>query len=649
MQGTGQFPKFVEEGDAYEIPSDGLYLIPTAEVPVTNLHREELLDGERLPIAYAAYSPCFRREAGAAGKDTRGLLRVHQFDKVELVRFERPERSEAALEELTGPRRARPAAPGAPLPRAAAGRRATWASAPPKTYDLEVWAPGVEKWLEVSSCSNFRDYQARRAEHPLPSGAGREAGVRAHAERLRAWRCRARSWRILENGQQAGRLGGGARGAPPVCGDGPLRAPEPVPCVSRLLADGARAPGRGGPGLVPALHRAARCGRCGATRWSTPASTSQILRGPQRPARGRRGADALRPERRHPGPRASPSSSPTPTGSRPSAATSPSRPTPNDPRDLPRLLRVRAASWRRRNPPLVEPGLGTIYFGDPPLVRRLRWIPWLQVGALACLLAAACWMIRHNQRVERERIWATMARESAHQMATPLSSLAGWVEILRLPPDERDEMASLPARGRRDGGGPGPAGEGGAPLRVDRPARAHGAGGRARPPADPGALRAGPHAAAGARGGAAAWTSPTRSRPCSGNAVLLEWALENLVKNALDALARLGRAPSRCAPSASRRAAWRSASPTTGPASPRRSARGHLRAGRDHQEGRLGRRASPSPAASWRACTTGASSSLPAERGAPLRRRRSRRRRGPRLPLTETDSPQDAESIVHRP
>jgi seryl-tRNA synthetase len=162
MQGTGQFPKFVEEGDAYEVPEDGLYLIPTAEVPVTNVHREELLDGGRLPITYVAYSPCFRREAGAAGKDTRGLLRVHQFDKVELVRFERPEDSEAALEALTGHAEQvlRLLGLSYRVLLLAAGDTGFSSS---RTYDLEVWAPGVGKWLEVSSCSNFRDFQARRA------------------------------------------------------------------------------------------------------------------------------------------------------------------------------------------------------------------------------------------------------------------------------------------------------------------------------------------------------------------------------------------------------------------------------------------------------------------------------------------------------
>jgi hypothetical protein len=117
---------------------------------------------------------------------------------------------------------------------------------------------------------------------------------------------------------------------------------------------------------------------------------------------------------------------------------------PNDPADHPRI-EAYAAQLARTNPPLSEPGVGTVYVGDPPLVQRLRWVPWLQVGVLLCLLGAAVIMVRHNLRVERERIWATMARESAHQMATPLSSLSGWVEILRLPIEEREEMVSLPA------------------------------------------------------------------------------------------------------------------------------------------------------------------------------------------------------------
>jgi seryl-tRNA synthetase len=160
MTGTGQLPKFAEE--SYVTQRDELWLIPTAEVPVTNLHRNEILSADDLPVRYTAYSPCFRREAGAAGKDTRGLLRVHQFDKVELVRYETPERSLQALEELTGEAEAVLQSLGLTyrvLLLAAGDLGASSAM----TYDLEVWAPGVGKWLEVSSCSVFTDYQARRA------------------------------------------------------------------------------------------------------------------------------------------------------------------------------------------------------------------------------------------------------------------------------------------------------------------------------------------------------------------------------------------------------------------------------------------------------------------------------------------------------
>ncbi len=171
MTGTGQLPKF--EDDAYGIGEDDLFLIPTAEVPVTNMHREELLDAERLPIAYTAYSPCFRREAGAAGKDTRGILRVHQFEKVELVRFEHPERSGEALEELVGHAETVLQRLGlAYRVLLLAGGDLGFSSA--QTFDLEVWAPGVQRWLEVSSCSTFSDYQARRASIRFrPAGGGK--------------------------------------------------------------------------------------------------------------------------------------------------------------------------------------------------------------------------------------------------------------------------------------------------------------------------------------------------------------------------------------------------------------------------------------------------------------------------------------------
>ena len=160
MIGTGQLPKFADE--SYHTEKDQLYLLPTAEVPVTNLHRDELLTLEDLPVRYTAYSPCFRREAGAAGKDTRGLLRVHQFDKVELVRYEVPERSLEALEELTRQAEVLLERLGLHYRRVllAAGDLGQSGSL---TYDLEVWAPGVEAWLEVSSCTTFTDYQARRA------------------------------------------------------------------------------------------------------------------------------------------------------------------------------------------------------------------------------------------------------------------------------------------------------------------------------------------------------------------------------------------------------------------------------------------------------------------------------------------------------
>jgi seryl-tRNA synthetase len=158
-RGTGQIPD--KEDLMYIVTRDELYLVPTAEVPVTNLHRDEIFEADQLPIRYAAYSPCFRREAGAAGKDTRGILRVHQFDKVEMVFFEKPEASTDALEWLTG--RAEVI-----LQRLGLAYRVLLMATKDmgfvqaKKYDLEVWAPGVERWLEVSSCSNFRDYQARR-------------------------------------------------------------------------------------------------------------------------------------------------------------------------------------------------------------------------------------------------------------------------------------------------------------------------------------------------------------------------------------------------------------------------------------------------------------------------------------------------------
>jgi seryl-tRNA synthetase len=160
MTGTGQLPKFAEE--IYASPADDLFLIPTAEVPVTNIHRDELLDASALPAAYVAYSPCFRREAFSGGKDSRGLIRLHQFDKVELVRIVRPEESAAEHERITS--HAEAVLQRLELPyrviELAAGDTG-FASA--RTYDIEVWSAGVGGWLEVSSSSTFTDFQARRA------------------------------------------------------------------------------------------------------------------------------------------------------------------------------------------------------------------------------------------------------------------------------------------------------------------------------------------------------------------------------------------------------------------------------------------------------------------------------------------------------
>ncbi len=160
MIGTGQLPKFAD--DMYTLAEGQGFLIPTAEVPVTNLYRDEILDASQLPMAMCAYSPCFRREAGAAGKDTRGLLRVHEFDKVELVRYCAPADGPAQLELLTGHAESVLQRLGLPYRVVLLAAGDTGFSSA-MTYDLEVFAPGVGKWLEVSSCSLFTDFQARRS------------------------------------------------------------------------------------------------------------------------------------------------------------------------------------------------------------------------------------------------------------------------------------------------------------------------------------------------------------------------------------------------------------------------------------------------------------------------------------------------------
>jgi seryl-tRNA synthetase len=161
MFASGQLPKFADE--SFFIEKDSLYLIPTSEVPLVNLHRGEILDAADLPVRYCAYTPCFRREAGSYGKDTRGMIRVHQFDKVELVRFEEPDKSYEALETLTGD--AERVLQALELPYQVISLcTGDLGFASSKTYDLEVWLPSQNRYREISSCSNCEDFQSRRAE-----------------------------------------------------------------------------------------------------------------------------------------------------------------------------------------------------------------------------------------------------------------------------------------------------------------------------------------------------------------------------------------------------------------------------------------------------------------------------------------------------
>ena len=197
--GTGQLPD--KEGQMYHVTADDLYMVPTAEVPLTNYHRDEILEADQLPILYCGYTPCFRREAGSYGKDVRGLNRLHQFDKVELVRFVRPEDSYDHLEALLADAERAVQALGLPY------RRLTLASGDlgvtqAKTYDLEVWSAGQGRWLEVSSVSNFEAFQARRANvrYRPEAGAKPEFVHTLNGSGLALPRIVAA---LLENGQQA--------------------------------------------------------------------------------------------------------------------------------------------------------------------------------------------------------------------------------------------------------------------------------------------------------------------------------------------------------------------------------------------------------------------------------------------------------------
>lgn len=209
LTGTGQLPKFGE--DIYTVAADELFLVPTAEVPVTNIMRDEIIDGAALPLAYVAYTPCFRREAGAHGKDTRGLIRVHQFDKVELVRIVRPDTSDAQHEELTGHAETVLQRLGLPyrVLELASGDTG-FASA--RTFDLEAWASGVGGWLEVSSSSTCTDFQARRANIRYRPGPGARP-EHVHTLNASGVALPRTIIALLENNQAA---------------DGSVRVPEPL-------------------------------------------------------------------------------------------------------------------------------------------------------------------------------------------------------------------------------------------------------------------------------------------------------------------------------------------------------------------------------------------------------------------------------------
>jgi seryl-tRNA synthetase len=196
--GTGQLPKFEE--DLFRVEPGGFYLIPTAEVPVTNIHAEEILDAGRLPIAYCAYTPCFRSEAGSYGKDVRGLIRQHQFDKVELVRFSPPDQSYAQLEALTG--HAEEVLKRLELPyRVVNLCGGDLGNSAAKSYDLEVWLPSQGVYREISSCSNFEAYQARRANIKFRPQEGAKA-VHAHTLNGSGLAVGRTMVAILENGQE---------------------------------------------------------------------------------------------------------------------------------------------------------------------------------------------------------------------------------------------------------------------------------------------------------------------------------------------------------------------------------------------------------------------------------------------------------------
>jgi seryl-tRNA synthetase len=195
--GTGQLPKFAE--DLFKLKDTDYWLIPTAEVPVTNLYREETLEGDRLPISLCAYTPCFRSEAGSYGRDVRGIIRQHQFQKVELVKFARPDQSYNELERLTGDAEDILRRLGLPF-RTMALCTGDMGFSSAKTYDIEVWLPGQNGYKEISSCSNFEAFQARRANIRFRTGKKSELAHTLNGSGLAV----GRTWvAIVENYQQS--------------------------------------------------------------------------------------------------------------------------------------------------------------------------------------------------------------------------------------------------------------------------------------------------------------------------------------------------------------------------------------------------------------------------------------------------------------
>ena len=221
---TGQLPKFAD--DAYHLERDDLWCIPTAEVPLTSLCRDEILDEADLPMRLMAYTPCFRREAGSAGRDTRGLLRVHEFDKVEMLAYTTPEQAPAMLDEILARAEALIADARASPTGSSTSAPATWARATTASFDIEVYAPGVDQWLEVSSVSWFSDYQARRANIRYRPAEGKGTEHRAHAQRLGPRRA-PRVGGDRRDPSPGRRLGAHPRGAAAVHRAAPPRSADP--------------------------------------------------------------------------------------------------------------------------------------------------------------------------------------------------------------------------------------------------------------------------------------------------------------------------------------------------------------------------------------------------------------------------------------